>query len=44
LLQVRDRTLEQLDDVVRRLEAGPEIEADDQAEDGPASAPRIRRT
>jgi ParB family chromosome partitioning protein len=44
LLQVRYRTLEQLDDVIRRLESGPKIEADDQSEDGRKSGPRIRRT
>ena len=40
MLQVRYRTLEQLDDVVRRLEAGPKIEDDADSSGGP----RIRRT
>ena len=40
MLQVRYRTLEQLDDVVRRLEAGPTIEDDADGSGGP----RIRRT
>jgi hypothetical protein len=38
-LQVRYRTLEQLDDVIQRLESGPNIQADENA-----SGPRIRRT
>ena len=40
MLQVRYRTLEQLDDVIRRLESGPKIEADDESKSGP----RVRRT
>jgi hypothetical protein len=44
MLQVRYRTLEQLDDVIQRLEKGPKIAADDQSEAGPKSGPRIRRT
>ena len=45
MLQVRYRTLEQLDDVTRRLESGPKIEADDeQSDDARKSGPRIRRT
>ena len=40
MLQVRYRTLEQLDDVVRRLESGPAIEDDADGSGGP----RIRRT
>ena len=40
MLQVRYRTLEQLDDVVRRLESGPKIEADDESQSGR----RVRRT
>ena len=39
-LQVRYRTLEQLDDVIARLERGPKIKADDDNSGGP----RIRRT
>src|SRR4051794_15485446 len=45
MLQVRYRTLEQLDDVARRLETGPEIQADDdQPDDARKSGPRIRGT
>ena len=44
MLQVRYRTLEQLDDVVRRLESGPAIEDDDQSNDAAKSGPRVRRT
>jgi ParB family chromosome partitioning protein len=48
MLQVRYRTLEQLDDVIARLEAGPKIPAGDQPEDASKSGftggPRIRRT
>jgi ParB family chromosome partitioning protein len=48
MLQVRYRTLEQLDDVIARLEAGPKIPAGDQHEDASKSGftggPRIRRT
>ncbi len=40
MLQVRYRTLEQLDDVSRRLESGPAIEDDADSSGGP----RIRRT
>jgi ParB family transcriptional regulator, chromosome partitioning protein len=43
-LQVRYGTLEQLDDVIARLEAGPKIAADEKSEDGRTSGPRIRRT
>ncbi len=39
MLQVRYRTLEQLDHVIQRLESGPTI-----AEEQPAAGPRIRRT
>jgi ParB family chromosome partitioning protein len=42
LLQVRYRTLEQLDDVIARLERGPKIEADDTS--ARPGGPRIRRT
>jgi len=40
MLQVRYRTLEQLDDVVARLEQGPKIEGTGAA----LATPRIRRT
>jgi ParB family chromosome partitioning protein len=40
VLQVRYRTLEQLDDVVKRLESGPQAYVEE--EDAP-SGPRIRR-
>jgi hypothetical protein len=40
MLQVRYRTLEQLDDVVARLERGPKIEASEP----PADTPPIRQT
>ncbi len=38
-LQVRYRTLEQLDDVIARLESGPKIKSDGSQ----TGAPRIRR-
>jgi ParB family chromosome partitioning protein len=38
VLQVRYRTLEQLDDVIQRLESGPQLR------DGESAGPRIRRT
>jgi ParB family chromosome partitioning protein len=44
MLQVRYRTLEQLDDVIRRLESGPKLDTEGQSEDGRQSGPRIRRT
>ena len=43
-LQVRYRTLEQLDDVIRRMESGPKIAAGEQPESGATGGPRIRRT
>jgi ParB family chromosome partitioning protein len=40
VLQVRYRTLEQLDDVIQRLESGPQLRDDN----GESAGPRIRRT